>query len=185
MEWLLKEKDSATIIVYVEMKFLVLFLVVSLLAVNCDLNCIPVVLEGYDVIEYYRMEQDSCNSVLGLSNFTYNLESNDEKGDLRVYQFWFSSQSNLDHFREDPWKYAPKFGGFCSFGVCCETEEDGWPWEDSHLGPPAGPDPKKCGFRVYNHALYFDIDNKHDETFFSDADNNIKLGMVLVLHLVI
>mmetsp|Transcript_19260 Transcript_19260/g.32238 ORF Transcript_19260/g.32238 Transcript_19260/m.32238 type:complete len:220 (-) Transcript_19260:1608-2267(-) len=151
----------------------VLLVAVHLIYVKCDLNCIPVVLEGYDIVEYYHLEYNTCSSVMGISKYSYTMHSADEAGDKRMYQFWFSSKSNLQKFAADPWKYAPKFGGFCSFGVCCETGSD-WPWEADHMGPPAGPDPNKCGFRVYNGSLYFNIDDSHDETFFADADTNLK-----------
>jgi YHS domain-containing protein len=34
------------------------------------------------------------------------------KMDPTNYTFLFSSEENLALFREDPWKYAPRFGGF-------------------------------------------------------------------------
>ena len=100
------------------------------------LKCIPVAMAGYDVVHYFGINYNSCNSRKGKKKFSYDLHSKDENNETRVYQFWFATQSNLDKFSQDPWKYAPKFGGFCSYGTCCETS--GWPWKPEHMGPPAG-----------------------------------------------
>ena len=132
------------------------------------LECIPVALEGYDVV-YYFQTNTSCDSKQGNSNYTYNINSADSDGNLRTYQFWFISQENLELFSSDPWKYLPKYGGFCSWGTCCELSDDGWKWSATFLGPPAGPDPLDCGFRVYNGSLYFNIWNYYDSKFFENS----------------
>ena len=85
---------------------------VAVFAVAKDLNCIPVVLEGYDVVEYHKLDYNTCGSVLGVEDYTYDLYSRDAAGDHRAYQFWFSSKENLDSFANDPWRFAPRFGGF-------------------------------------------------------------------------
>ena len=130
------------------------------------LDCIPVVVEGYDVVYYFQSNNSKCETRSGNPSYYYNLESSDQNGDMRTYQFWFSSQENLDLFSSNPWYYAPKYGGFCSFGTCCELNKMGWPWNASHLGPPAGPDTDKCGFRVHNNSLYFNIWDSYDAEFF-------------------
>lgn len=135
------------------------------------LDCIPVVMAGYDVVAYFDLSPGSCSSKEGKEEYHYNLASKDQDGIERYYQFWFSSQDNLNRFKDNPWKYAPKFGGFCSYGTCCE--KSGWPWKASHLGPPGGPDPDNCGFRIYNNSLYFNIWDSYDSKFFTNADNNI------------
>ena len=71
----------------------------------------------------------------------------------------------IDMYIIDPWSYAPRNGGFCSYGTCCE--KNGWPWSSEWLGPPAGPDPKQCGFRVHtNGHLYFNIWDSYDSRYF-------------------
>jgi YHS domain-containing protein len=40
-----------------------------------------------------------------------------------TYEFWFSSEDNLNEFLTDPWKYAPQYGGFCAFGMAEEMED--------------------------------------------------------------
>lgn len=67
------------------------------------------VLLGYDVVQYHFIPayKEGGKAVRGLPKYAYNFEG---------YQFWFSSQENRQLFMEDPWKYAPAWGGFCSFG---------------------------------------------------------------------
>ena len=144
------------------------------------LDCIPVVLQGYDVIHYFITQNSNpnsnamlpsnttCPAQIGDSKYYYNLNSADYFGNMRTYQFWFSSQQNLDIFSSDPWKYAPKYGGFCTFGTCCEKK--GWPWNGTFLGPPSGPDSDRCGFRIYNDSLYLNIWKSYDSIVF-DSDN--------------
>ena len=62
------------------------------------LNCVPVVMAGYDVVYYHLHQNSQCAAKLGKSRYSYNLDSADFNGTLRTYQFWFSSQNNLDLF---------------------------------------------------------------------------------------
>lgn len=140
---------------------------------------IPIVLGGYDVVAYSFMDisNSTCGApVLGIPNYSYNLESADENGDIRVYAFHFGSQDNLDLFAADPWKWAPAYGGFCSWGACCETEELGWPWSANLLGPPAGPDVDKCGYRVFNDTMYISVSSAKMDEFMDAAALNIHAG---------
>jgi hypothetical protein len=150
-----------------------------------SLTCIPVILHGYDVVEYYQEPEPAA--LMGNANYSYNMHSTDEDGTLRVYQFWFASQTNLDSFTSDPWHYAPKFGGFCTFGVCCEwagyADEDDtgvdWPWTAQYLGPPAGPSAEKGGYTVYNNSLYMMVGSSKIADVFKDAETaeaNVKIG---------
>jgi len=59
---------------------------------------------GYDVVAYFR----EGKPVEGKKNFLY--QWNDA--------FWlFSTKQNLDLFSHSPEKYAPQFGGYCTYGV--------------------------------------------------------------------
>ena len=141
------------------------------------LDCIPVVLNGYDVVFYHNTSRSQCETKTGLPRYYYNLDSNDSDGDPRLYQFWFSSKHNRDLFANDPWKYAPKYGGFCSWGTCCELSDDGWKWSSTFLGPPSGPDSDNCGFRIHEGSLYLNILNSYDAKFFdTDTDDHIEDG---------
>lgn len=140
------------------------------------LDCYPVILQGYDVVEYFNAVEESCDeSVMGMSNFTYNMESADENGDLRVYQFWFSSESNRKKFSADPWKYAPKLGGFNAHGVMSEFESNGYPWAATHMGPSVGP---MCYYKVYNNDLYLNSGASQRKSMFDgdDAEANVAVA---------
>jgi YHS domain-containing protein len=63
-----------------------------------------VVLGGYDVVAYHTQGQP----VRGRSAFAARHEGG---------TFYFSSQENLAAFEKQPGQYAPRFGGFCAFGV--------------------------------------------------------------------
>ena len=67
------------------------------------------VLLGYDVVQYHFIKpyKEGGVAVRGVPEFAYNFEG---------YQFWFSTKENRDLFIGDPWKYAPAWGGFCSYG---------------------------------------------------------------------
>ncbi|MGD9800487.1 MAG: YHS domain-containing (seleno)protein [Parvularculaceae bacterium] len=41
--------------------------------------------------------------------------------------YYFSSQENMNAFRRSPAKYAPAYGGFCTFGVSVGKKFDGDP----------------------------------------------------------
>jgi hypothetical protein len=139
-----------------------------------DLGCIPVVLQGYDAVAYFAAGDDApvVAATLGSALYVHNLHSADEDGTLRVYQFWFSSAANLQAFQGDPWAYAPQFGGFCTFGTCCEWADDDtgqdWPWAADYLGPPAGPDEGSQGYAIYNSSLYMMNKHMHVKTVFDD-----------------
>lgn len=72
----------------------------------------PPVLGGYDMVSYYSTQ----NATMGVPTFNHMLDTKDcGSGACRdrfSYEFWFSSASNRDAFAENPWKYAPKYGGF-------------------------------------------------------------------------
>lgn len=56
---------------------------------------------------------------MGSKAFARNLTS-----DGYGFEFWFESAANADAFENDPWKYAPKWGGFCSWGMAREVAPD-------------------------------------------------------------
>ena len=67
-----------------------------------------VVLDGQDVVAYALQDR----ALRGTAEFST---------DYQGATFHFSSQENLDAFRADPAKYAPKFGGFCAFGLATQN----------------------------------------------------------------
>ena len=73
---------------------------------NQVLPYVPVVFSGHDIMEYWK----SNSSVVG--NIPLNITSKDDKGIERIYQIWFSSQENLDTFKQNQTHYLPQYGGF-------------------------------------------------------------------------
>ena len=70
------------------------------------------VIGGFDVVQFFSLHPTEPG-VMGSPEFTHNLTSPDADGSPRfTYQFWFSTAGNRDAFAADPWKYAPKNGGF-------------------------------------------------------------------------
>jgi len=79
------------------------------------------VLLGYDVVQYHLIPsyRDGGVAVRGIPEHAYNFNG---------YQFWFSTEENRNLFMADPWKYAPAWGGFCSWGIARELPPQ-WPWQ--------------------------------------------------------
>jgi len=123
------------------------------------------VLLGFDVVHYHQIPafKDGGVARQGSPEFAYNFEG---------YQFWFVSQENRDLFVNDPWKYAPAWGGFCSFGIALERKPE-WPWETDFLGPPASP---WEGWAIINGTLTFNIWSAYTDRFLEDTETNMKLA---------
>ena len=70
------------------------------------------VIGGFDVVQYFSLQPGDFG-VLGSPEFAHNLTSPDKDGSPRfTYEFWFKNTENRDKFAVNPWKYAPKNGGF-------------------------------------------------------------------------
>jgi len=72
-----------------------------------------IVLKGYDMVEYFV----SHTAVVGKKEFnhthrTYDYSSKQEGEVIGDYHFLFKSAENAAEFAADPWKYAPRYGGF-------------------------------------------------------------------------
>ena len=63
-----------------------------------------VILAGHDAVAYFT----ESKAVLGSANFTASYNG-------AIYRF--SSSSNRDLFKSNPSKFAPMYGGYCSFGT--------------------------------------------------------------------
>lgn len=102
-------------------------------------------------------------AVRGSSEFAYNFQG---------YQFWFSSEKNRNLFIGDPWKYAPAWGGFCSWGIGLELPPR-WPWQVDFLGPPASP---WEGWFIVDGVLMFNIWSSYTDRFLENSESNLKLA---------
>ena len=86
------------------------------LALGSALQATTPVLYGYDVVEYFSLDA-SASGVKGSEAFAANLTVGDHsnatiKMDTTNFTFFFKDDTNLQKFQEDPWKYAPQWGGF-------------------------------------------------------------------------
>ena len=63
-----------------------------------------IILAGHDAVAYFT----ESKAVQGSAEFTATYQD-------ATYQF--SSAENRDLFKADPAKYAPQYGGFCSYGT--------------------------------------------------------------------
>lgn len=123
------------------------------------------VLLGFDVVHYHQIPsyKDGGVAKQGLPGFAYNFNG---------YQFWFLSQENRNLFIGDPWKYAPAWGGFCSWGIARERKPS-WPWEPDWLGPPASP---WEGWSIVDGVLIFNIWESYTDRFLEEAETNMALA---------
>lgn len=64
---------------------------------------------GYDVVAYFNNE-----AIMG--NKEYTLEYDNVK-------FKFSSDENLNKFKENPVAYIPKYGGYCAYAVAIASKK--------------------------------------------------------------
>ena len=105
----------------------------------------PVALHGYDPVAYFTEAQP----VRGSDALVHVHEG-------AAYRF--SSQANLDAFKQDPDRYAPQYGGFCAYGVAVGKKFDG----DPHL------------WKIEGGKLYLNLNREIYETFLEDVDGNIR-----------
>ena len=63
-----------------------------------------VAISGFDPVHYFKFE----NAKKGDDHFSYSWKDVD---------WHFTSQENLEKFKENPDRYEPQFGGWCSFAV--------------------------------------------------------------------
>ena len=70
----------------------------------------------------------------------------------------FSSQENLDLFKEDPQKYEPQYGGYCAFAVA--------------KGTTASIKPEL--FTIHDGKLYLNYNKKINDQWLDNKENFIK-----------
>ena len=102
---------------------------------------------GYDVVAYFI----DGKPVKG--NDKYSTEYKDAEWN-------FSSQENLDKFKQNPDMYAPQYGGYCAWAVANGTTASGDPLQWS----------------VVNDKLYLNYDAEIQAMWASDRDSLIVMG---------
>lgn len=66
------------------------------------------VLGGLDFVQYFSFENESFTGKMGHSKYSETYDG---------YTFYFLNEKNKEAFKEDPKKYVPQYGGFCSWGM--------------------------------------------------------------------
>uniref|UniRef100_A0A7S2V0M0 TLDc domain-containing protein n=1 Tax=Fibrocapsa japonica TaxID=94617 RepID=A0A7S2V0M0_9STRA len=74
------------------------------------------VLGGVDVVEMYNLYEFDLPKI-GDEQYAAYLPTSSG-----FYRFLFINEENLETFKEDPWSYAPAWGGFCGYGVALEEK---------------------------------------------------------------
>ncbi len=102
--------------------------------------------KGYDVVSYFTAGKPAAGS----DRYTA------EYGGVK---WQFASAENRDTFKADPAKYAPQYGGFCSWGVS--------------VGKLFDVDPVN-GWKIVDGKLYLNFNGDINATFSKDADGFIR-----------
>ncbi|WP_086929265.1 YHS domain-containing (seleno)protein [Agarilytica rhodophyticola] len=103
--------------------------------------------KGIDVVAYYSLPQ-GAKAVKGSNDYTYEWKGATWK---------FSSQENLDKFRESPEAYAPQYGGYCAFAVAHGFTTS----------------PRPDNWRIVDGKLYLNNNRSSFKKWLVDQDNKI------------
>lgn len=101
-------------------------------------------LKGYDTVAYFTQNA----AIKGLKKYRYQYKG-------ATWQF--SSQENLDAFKANPQKYAPQYGGYCSYAAS--------------INKTAPSDPEV--FEVVDGKLYLNYNKDVHSTWAQDKSNHI------------
>ena len=105
-------------------------------------------------------------AVSGFDAVAYFVAENAVQGDGKYEYVWngarwlFSSQENMDKFKQNPEAYAPQFGGYCSYAVS--------------RGYTADADPK--AWKIVDGKLYLNYNQKAKEEWEKNLQKSIEDG---------
>jgi len=103
---------------------------------------------GYDVVSYF---QGDGMPTKGQKQFKHEFKGAD---------WHFSSQENLDLFKQEPEKYAPQYGGYCAYAIASNETVKGDPLE----------------YHIHEDKLYLNINAKYKKIWVGDKLNFINKG---------
>ncbi len=103
-----------------------------------------VALEGYDMVYYFKKK----NANRGNEIFFYRWEDSN---------WFFNSSGNENLFKSSPEKYAPQFGGYCSY------------YASKNIAYPPNP----TIWYIYKGKLYLFSNEENKQTVLSDWENYI------------
>lgn len=115
-----------------------------------------IAIDGYDVVAYFNNEVKK-----GDSSFSFTHDN---------IKYLFSSEKNLEAFKEDPSKFLPEYGGYCAYAI-------------AKKGKKVGVNPKTYEIRDGKLYLFYNSWgtntltkwlNENPEQLVNDADNNWK-----------
>ena len=131
---------------------LALFIPLYLISSGCYLFSIKSIdtvdnraLRGYDPVAYFTMNQ----AMAGKPEFSHKWKG-------AVWQF--VSEEHKQSFQTNPEKYAPAYGGYCSYGMS---------WGFTFDGDPEA-------WTIYNNKLYLNNSPDVNQTWRTDKDNYIQ-----------
>jgi len=114
---------------------------------SIDTGSDGVAVRGFDTVAYFAAE----NAVKGDPKFEYAWNG---------AKWLFSSQENLDKFKQNPEAFAPQFGGYCAYAVSHGHTADG----DPHA------------WKVVNGKLYLNYNPDVEQMWEKEQDKFIKDG---------
>ena len=106
-----------------------------------------VAIKGYDPVAYFVSKAPTK----GQKSITHRWKGSEWR---------FASSANRDKFIKDPTKYAPQFGGYCSWAVS--------------QGYTASIDPK--AWRIVDGKLYLNYSQRIQKKWAADIPGNIRKG---------
>jgi hypothetical protein len=141
---------------------------------------------GADVVAFFHNITTGDAPLRGIVKHSYTLRTSDGLNMSNFFEteFWFVSAVNKEIFVSNPRKYAPRYGGFCSYGITSELDAnktkgmdvagatEGWPWARDYLGPPGNPE----AWTIYDGKLYFAFFAGPLDAFLADAASNVDRG---------
>jgi len=131
----------------------------------CCSNSKLSVMGGIDVVQI-RFQDEGSLPVLGNPDFSALLITTSG-----AWVFQFVSEENRNTFLQDPWKYAPAWGGYCAYGIAFEDKSF-----NTDFVNKLGPYVNLGVWLVYNDRLFFFGGDGVRTKFLADADQGIKLG---------
>ncbi len=116
-----------------------------MMKIDKDMN--GVAIEGYDPVAYFT----DGKPVMGKAEYSYKWSD---------AQWNFANEKHLEMFKENPDKYAPQYGGFCSFAITEDT--------CGHTDPTA--------WKIVDGKLYLTTNKEVEKMWEKDEMGNIKKG---------
>ena len=113
---------------------------------DCQSTTIPG-WKGIDLVDLYN------NHVMGMTYKEYIPKSGNTAYTTNYggYSVQFLSEANRVAFEEEPTKYVPQYGGFCSYGIAVEYCNFGFLWDKDCLGPESSTN----SWQYIGEKLYF------------------------------